>query len=43
MNRTRATLLVLAVSLMSLGATGCHGHRVARGAYPTAAYQPMMY
>lgn len=43
MNRTRATLLVLAVSLMSLGATGCHRHRVARGAYPTAAYQPMMY
>ena len=43
MNRTRATLLVLAVALMSLGATGCHRHRGARGAYPTAGYQPMIY
>ncbi len=42
MNRTRATLLVTA-SLLCLGATGCHRHRIARGVYPTAAYQPVMY
>jgi riboflavin biosynthesis pyrimidine reductase len=42
MNRTRATLLA-AVALMSLGATGCHRHRIARGMYPTAAYQPVAY
>lgn len=42
MNRTRATLLVTA-SLLSLGATGCHRHRIARGVYPPAAYQPVMY
>jgi hypothetical protein len=41
MNRTRATFLLAAVALMSLGATGCHRHRVARGMHPTTAYQPM--
>ncbi|MEP7121949.1 MAG: hypothetical protein ABJE95_13600 [Byssovorax sp.] len=43
MNRTRATFLLAAASLLSLGATGCHHHRMARGVYPTAAYQPVMY
>jgi hypothetical protein len=43
MNRTRATFLLAAVALMSLGATGCHRHRIARGVYPTNAYQPVMY
>ena len=43
MNQTRATLLLAAVALMSLVTTGCHRHRVARGVYPTAAYQPVMY
>ena len=40
MNRTRATFLLLAVSLASLSTTGCH-HRAARGAcaYPPVAYQ----
>jgi hypothetical protein len=42
MNRTRATFLLLAVSFASLGATGCHRHRVARGVYPTM-YQPVAY
>jgi hypothetical protein len=42
MNRTRATLLLLVASLASLSATGCHRHRVARGAHPTVAYQPRM-
>ena len=43
MNRTRATLVLAAVSLLALGTTGCHRHRVARGMYPTTAYQPVMY
>jgi hypothetical protein len=43
MNRTRATFLLIALALTSLGATGCHRHRVARGLYPTTAYQPMAY
>jgi hypothetical protein len=43
MNRTRATLFLAAVSLLSLGATGCHRHRIARGVYPTTAYQPVAY
>lgn len=43
MNRTRATLFLASVSLLSLGATGCHRHRIARGVYPTTAYQPVMY
>lgn len=43
MNRTRATLFLAAASLLSLGATGCHRHRIARGVYPTVAYQPVAY
>ena len=43
MNRTRATLFLAAVSLLSLGATGCHRHRIARGVYPTTGYQPVAY
>ncbi len=42
MNRTRASLLLLAASLASLSATGCHRHRVARGAHPSMVYQPRM-
>lgn len=42
MNRTRASLLLLAAALASLSATGCHRHRVARGAHPSMAYQPQM-
>jgi hypothetical protein len=39
MNRTSATFFLVA-AVASLGATGCHGHRAARGAYPTTAYAP---
>jgi len=38
MNRTRATFLLAAVAVASLSTTGCHRHRVARGAYPVTAY-----
>jgi hypothetical protein len=41
MNRTRATFLLIAASLASLGATGCHRHRMARGMYAVMAPQPM--
>lgn len=42
MNRTRAPFLLLAVAVAALSTTGCHRHRVARGASPVMAYQPQM-
>lgn len=41
MNRTRATFFLLLTAVASLGASGCHRHRVARGMYPAAPPPPI--
>ena len=41
MNRTRATFFLLLTAVASLGASGCHRHRVSRGMYPAAPPPPV--